>query len=101
MYIMSLRAKAAGAQQVDDLDEAGLVGADEAVAHGEVDDDERRVGLPQRELVADTLQYLARVGVRVRARVGVGVTVRVRVRMLCRTSAVGVAARTPPPKPKP
>ena len=71
MYIMSLRAKAAGAQQVDDLDEAGLVGADEAVAHGEVDHDERRVGLPQRQLVADALQDLARVGVGVRARLGV------------------------------
>jgi hypothetical protein len=77
MYIMSLRAKAAGAQQVDDLDEAGLVGADEAVAHGEVDDDERRVGLPQRQLVADALQDLARVGVRVMAWAGVGVRVGV------------------------
>ena len=43
---------------MDDLDESGLVGTDEAVAHGEVDDDERGVGLPQRQLLTDTLQDL-------------------------------------------
>ena len=75
MYIMSLRAKAAGAQQVDDLDEAGLVGADEAVAHGEVDHDERRVGLPQRELVADALTPLSSVP---RTWLGVGRAPRLR-----------------------
>ena len=43
---------ARGAQQVRDLDVAGLVEADETVAHGEVDGDERRVGLPTRQLIA-------------------------------------------------
>lgn len=44
---------ARGAQQVRDLDIAGLVEADEPVAHREVDGDERRVGLPTRQLVAE------------------------------------------------